>query len=72
MYIFEVVTFFASLMAIQLTQYLMAVHIHVFDEAFSLLTIRMAIKLFGVVTCREELSHIDMHNSLMEWSCEVT
>ena len=42
--------------------------IHVFDEAFFLLTIRMPMttKLFRVVTCGEELSPINMHDNSIE------
>ena len=76
MYISEVVTFFPSLAVIQSTQFLAAVHvyeIHIFDEAFLLLTIRMpmATKPFRVVTCCEELSPIAMHGTSMEWFCGV-
>ena len=44
MYIFEVVAYFSYLVAIQSSQFSVAVHIkiHIFDEAFFLLTIRMS------------------------------
>ena len=44
--------------------------IHVFNEAFFLLTVRMpmATKLFRVVACWKELSSINMHDISMEWS----
>ena len=47
--------------------------IDVFDEAFSLLTMRilMMTKLFNVVTCCEELSHINIHDITTEWSSGV-
>ena len=53
-----------------------AVHIykiHVFDEPFFLLTIRirMVTKLFWVVACCEELTPITMHDISKEWSCGV-
>ena len=57
------------------TKFWVALHIykiHVFVEAFFLLTIRMSIatKLFRVVTC-EELSPINIHDTSMEWSYGV-
>ena len=57
MYIFEVVSFFFSTSGYQSTQFLVAVgvyKIHVFDEAFFLLTIRIALvtKLVRVVISR--------------------
>ena len=48
--------------------------IHVFDEAFFLLIIRMSIttKLLTVVTCYGELSLTKMYDIPREWSCGVT
>ena len=48
--------------------------IHVFDEAFSLLIIRMPIvtKLVRMVTYREELPPINLHDTSIWWSCDVT
>ena len=75
MYIFAVVAFFSCLVLIQWTQffsgstYLHIHKIHVFDEAFFLLFIRipMTIKLFRVVSCCREL-----HSISTEWSCGIT
>ena len=68
MHIFEVVTFFSRVMAARIYK------IHVFDETFSVLTIRvsMATKLIRVVTCCRKLPPKNMHNTSMELSCEVT
>ena len=74
MCIFEVVTFFFRLVAgypinsIFQWQYVIY-KIHVFDEAFFLLTIRMPMvtKLFRVVTCWEELLLMNMHDISKEW-----
>ena len=65
-------TFLAQLVSIS-----RAVHIykiHVFDEAFFVLTIKMPIvtKLFGAVTCSKDLSPINMHDISTEWSCWLT
>ena len=48
--------------------------IHVSDEAFFFLTIRMPMvtKLFRVVTCGEDLSPINTHYISTVWSCWVT
>ena len=76
-YIFEVVTFFSPsgypVNSIFQWQYVFN-KIHVFDETFCLWTIRMRVvtKLFKMVTCYEELSHIHMHDISMEWSFEDT
>ena len=54
-----------------------AVHmykIHVFDEPFFLLSIRihMTTKPFMVVKCYKELSPINMYDTSIKWSCGVT
>ena len=77
MYIFEVVTFFLVQWSSNQLIFSVAVRIykiHVFDEVFFLLTIRMPIatKFFRVVTCCEELSLINMHDTSIEWSHGVT
>ena len=66
---FQVVYFWSSEL-----HFSVAVHIHVFDERFFLLTIRihMATKLFMVVTCCKELSAINMYDTSIKWSCWVT
>ena len=48
--------------------------VHVFDEVFFLLTIRMTMvtKLFRVVTCCDEFSPINSRGISTEWSCWVT
>ena len=48
--------------------------IHVFDEVFFVLNVRMLIatKLFRVLICWELLSPINMHDTSMGWYCEVT
>ena len=60
--------FFSRVVAVRIYK------IHVFDETFSLLTIRvsMATKLIKVVTCCRELPPKNLHNTSTEWSCEVT
>ena len=65
-------TFLAQLVSVS-----RAVHIykiHVFDEAFLLLTIKMPIvtKLFRAGTYSEDLSPINMHDISTEWSCWLT
>ena len=72
MYIFEVVTFFSCLVVIQSTQFFSVstfYKIHVFDEPFFLLTIRMLMitKLFRVVTCCKQLSPMYMHGISTGW-----
>ena len=62
-YIFEVARFFSCLVNIQSTQFSVVVHIYkicVFDEAFSLLTIRMPMitKLQGGDMLQRTLTHI--------------
>ena len=66
---FQIVYFWSSEL-----HFSVAVHIHVFDEPFFLLTIRthMATKLFMVVTCSKELSPINMYDTSIHWSCWVT
>ena len=77
MYIFEVVTFFSCLVVIQSTQFFSVstfYKIHVFDEPFFLLTIRMLMitKLFRVVTCCKQLSPMYMHGISTGWFCGAT
>ena len=77
MYIFEIVTSFLAQWLSNQLNFSKAVpinKIHVFDEAFVLLTIRMpmATKLSRVVTCCDELSPTNMHDTLVEWSCGIT
>ena len=60
MYIFEVVTFFSHLVVTNQLNFSVVVHIykiHVFDEAFFLLIIRMpmATKLSRAIICWEQL-----------------
>ena len=47
--------------------------IHIFDESFLLVTIRMTMvtKLVKVVTYHKELAPINMHDTLMELCFEV-
>ena len=71
MHIFDVVTFFSRLVVIQSTHFLEAVliyKIHIFDEAFFLLFIRMPMttKIFRIATCREDLAPINIHETSME------
>ena len=71
MYIFDVVKFFTRLVVIQSTRFLEAVlfyKIDIFDEAFFLLFTRipMTTKIFRIVTCGEELSPINIHETSME------
>ena len=77
MYIFEVVIIFLAQWLSNQSNFSVAVHIYkidVFEEAFFLLAIRMvmATKRFRVVTCCEEFSHINMHNTSTKQSCGVT
>ena len=65
MYIFEIVAFFSGLVVIQSTQFFSGstyLQHSRFDEAFSLLTVRipMVTKLSRVMTCYEELQPINI------------
>ena len=70
-YIFEIVTFFLAEWFSNQLNFSVAVriyNIHVLMKHFSSPHYQNT-KLFRAVTCCEELSFINMHDTSMEWSC---